>query len=261
MTDILERICADKRDHVAAMKLSISMTEQMVRAEAQPVPRGFRRALLAAAARPNLIAEIKKASPSHGLIRADFDVAAIARDYAAAGAACLSVLTDAPYFQGVDENVGLARAACALPVLRKDFMLDPYQIVESHALGADCVLLIMAALDNGQYAELLDAARGCGLDALVEVHDRAELDRALRRNPDLVGVNSRNLKTLAVDSKIVFDLAPILPPGAVGVAESGIRVYADIVAMQRAGYRGFLVGESLLRQDDIIQATRSLLGA
>lgn len=261
MSDVLARICADKRRHVAARKAAVCADEIARLADRAEPPRGFARALrlAAEAGRFGLIAEIKKASPSKGLIRADFDPAALARAYHAGGAACLSVLTDAPYFQGADTFLGQARCATPLPVLRKDFMLDPYQVVEARALGADCVLLIMAALSDEDAALLRRTAGDWGMDVLVEVHDAAELRRAVPLQAELVGVNNRNLKTMATDLAVSEALAPDLPAGAVTVCESGLGANADLQRMWRAGYRAFLVGESLMRQADVRQATEALL--
>jgi indole-3-glycerol phosphate synthase len=259
--DILAEICAEKRAHVARRKAAQPEASLRALAAEAPAVRPFAAALerQVTGGRYGLIAEIKKASPSRGLIRADFDPASLARAYEAGGATCLSVLTDAPYFQGRDDDLGAARAAGTLPVLRKDFVLDPYQVVESRALGADCILLIMAALDDGAARELAAAAAELGLDALVEVHDRAELDRALRLDAKLIGINNRNLNTLKVDLHTTEQLAPLLPPGRIIVGESGISEPADLDRLAAAGARCFLVGESLMRAGDVAAATRRLL--
>ncbi|HZV17510.1 MAG TPA: indole-3-glycerol phosphate synthase TrpC [Sphingobium sp.] len=257
----LDEICATKREEVAARKAATSLTDLQARAAAQTPPRGFRRALDRAAAEGyGLIAEIKKASPSKGLIRADFDPPAHARSYEAGGAACLSVLTDAPYFQGHEEYLVAARAACALPVLRKDFMVDPWQVLESRAIGADAILIIVAALSDAQMAEIEEVALGLGMDALVEVHDADELERAYSLKSRLIGVNNRNLKDFTVDFARTYELVGSAPEGCTFVAESGLGSKSDLDAMAEHGVRCFLVGESLMRQADVEAATRALIG-
>ncbi len=261
MSDVLDRICDDKRTHVAAQKARRPLAEVEAAAKAAGAPRGFAKNLTAHAQGGGfgLIAEIKKASPSKGLIRADFDPPAIARAYQEGGAACLSVLTDEPYFQGQDADLVAARDAVSLPALRKDFMIDPYQVPEARALGADCILLIMAALDDGLAGELAAAAHDWGMDVLIEVHDGAELERALRVDADLVGINNRNLKTLDVDLATTEQLAPEVPSDRVLVCESGLFTRDDLDRMARVGARCFLIGESLMRQTDIAGAVRDLL--
>jgi len=261
MTDTLERICADKRQHVARRQAQRSLAVMEAAAERATAPRGFSQSLAQAMdeGRYGLIAEIKKASPSKGLIRADFNPADLARAYSEGGAACLSVLTDEPYFQGRDDYLLSAREAVELPVLRKDFMLDPYQIFESRALGADAILLIMAALSDSEAAELHEIATGLGMDALVEVHNEAELERAQRLSARLIGINNRNLKTLAVDLKTAERLAPLVDRGRLVVAESGLSSPADLARMARIGVSTFLIGESLMREADVAAATRRLL--
>lgn len=262
MTDVLARICAVKREHVARRKAAMPLARLLAGLCDEP-PRGFARALAetAAAGRFALIAEIKKASPSRGVIRADFDPPTLARAYAEGGAACLSVLTDTPFFQGEDEHLRAAREAARLPALRKDFMLDPWQIVESRALGADCVLLIMACLDDPIARELAATAAEHGLDVLVEVHDEAELDRALALPGTILGVNNRNLKTLQVALATFERLALRVPSDRLLVAESGLYSHADLRRMADAGAGAFLVGESLMREADVASATRRLLAA
>jgi indole-3-glycerol phosphate synthase len=257
---VLEGIIAYKREEVAARKRDRPWPVIDAEARAQSKPRGFRAALSQDRLRPQLIAEIKKASPSKGLIRADFDPAALARAYAEGGAACLSVLTDAPSFQGHEDYLIAARSVCPLPVLRKDFMIDEWQIAESRAMGADAVLIIMAAVDDELAGDLLEVADAFGMDALVEVHDEAELERALKFSGVLIGVNNRSLATFETDLATTERLAAQMPRERLLVSESGIFTHADIVRLQSAGARAFLVGESLMRQADVAAATRSLLG-
>lgn len=256
MTDKLAEICATKRLEVAARK------PQGLSHWPAPSPvRGFEAALRTRAADGfALIAEIKKASPSKGLIRADFDPPAHARAYQAGGAACLSVLTDAPYFQGHEDYLIAARAACDLPVIRKDFMVEPWQCAEARAMGADAILIIVAALDDGLMAEIEAAAQEQGLDVLVEVHDEAEMERALAHlRSKLIGVNNRNLKTFEVDLGTTERLAGMVPGDVLLVCESGIGSHADCLRMEKSNVRTFLVGESLMRQADVEAATRALL--
>lgn len=260
MTDILAKICATTREEVARRKACITLGELEERAGGQTRPRGFRAALdVKVALGFGLIAEIKKASPSKGLIRADFDPAAHAQAYEAGGAACLSVLTDAPYFQGHEDYLIAARAACALPVLRKDFMVDPWQVLEARSIGADAILIIMACTDDVLAAELEATAIGLSMDVLVETHDAEELERALRLNTRLIGVNNRNLKDFTVSFERTYELVGSAPEGCTFVAESGLSSHTDLTAMSERGVRCFLVGESLMRQADVEQATHALL--
>ncbi len=260
--NILAQICATTREDVARRKTRQVTSDLLALASAQTPPRGFRRALDDAATSGfGLIAEIKKASPSKGLIRNDFDPPAHARAYASGGAACLSVLTDAPYFQGHEEYLIAARAACPLPVLRKDFMVDPWQVFEARAIGADAILIIMACTDDTIAADLEAAAIALGMDVLVETHNADELERALKLNSRLIGVNNRNLKTFDVDFKHTYELVSQAPKGCTFVAESGLSTHADLAAMAEHGVRCFLVGESLMRQKDVEAATKALLGA
>jgi indole-3-glycerol phosphate synthase len=258
---ILDDILATKRGEVATRRATVSLADLQERAGLQTPPRGFAAALTAKAAQGHaLIAEIKKASPSKGLIRPDFDPAAHAAAYETGGAACLSVLTDAPYFQGHENYLIEARASCALPVIRKDFMVDPWQALEARSIGADAILLIMAALDDVQAAEIENAARGLGMDVLVEVHDPEELERALRLRSRLIGVNNRNLKDFTVDVRRTYEIASLAPDDVMIVAESGLSTRADLDAMAAQGIRRFLIGEALMRQNDVAAATRALVG-
>jgi indole-3-glycerol phosphate synthase len=263
MPDVLARICDLTREEVARRSLATPLRElkSRLRERLEP-PRGFGQALKrrTAEGRLGLIAEIKKASPSAGLIRPDYDPAGVARQYETAGAACLSVLTEGPSFQGCLADLATARDAVSLPVLRKDFILDPWQIYESRVAGADCILLIMAALSDSTAAELLGLARSLDMDVLVEVHDEPELMRALGLNTDLIGINNRNLKTLRTDLSTSFELVSLVPPDKVVVSESGIASRADVERLEAAGASCFLVGESLLRQADAGAACRALLG-
>lgn len=255
---VLDRILAYKRDEVAARKRTLSQAALDTAIRRQGGVRGFARALQVQS--PALIAEIKKASPSKGLIRADFDPPALARAYAEAGAACLSVLTDAPSFQGHEDYLVAARKACALPVLRKDFIIDGWQVAESRAIGADAILIIMAAVDDALASDLNDTAAAFHMDALVEVHDEREMERALKLGFKLIGMNNRSLATFETDLAVTERLAALAPEDVLLVSESGIFTPDDITRLQAAGARAFLVGESLMRQDDVAAATRTLLG-
>ncbi len=261
MRDILADICEAKHAHIQEHKAQISLQTLEKKAKEAPPTRGFAQALRTRVQQNSigLIAEIKKASPSQGVLRASFDPTAIASAYAAAGATCLSVLTDTPYFQGQDHDLVQARAAASLPILRKDFMLDPYQIIESRALGADCILLIMAALCDAKAKELEDVALDLGMDVLVEVHDQAEMERALQLRTRLIGINNRNLKTLAIDLATTEALAPMVPEAYLCVCESGVHASADIARIQQANVHCFLVGHSLMQQEDPGKAVASLL--
>ncbi|GER06975.1 indole-3-glycerol phosphate synthase [Iodidimonas muriae] len=262
MSDVLTRICKDKRQHIARCKETVSLADLEARIRNGLPPRGFFDALMStySAGRTGLICEIKMASPSKGLIRADFDPAQLARAYQAGGASCLSVLTDEPYFMGCDDYLVSARNACSLPVLRKDFMLDPYQVTEARALGADCILLIMAALDPAQADDLAQAALSLDMDILVEIHDRSELEMALNIPSRMIGINNRNLKTLKVDLQTTIDLAQDIPEDRLVVAESGLFTKDDLDRCADVGVNTFLIGESLMRQQDVTVATRQLLG-
>lgn len=258
----LQEICARKREHVDAQKAKVSLAELELRAQGVEAPRGFANALRHASKGSGIgiIAEIKKASPSKGVIRESFSPPVFARAYQAGGAACISVLTDRPYFQGEDSYLMAARAACTLPVLRKDFMIDPYQVIESRALGADCILLILAALGDAQAQELEAAATALGMDVLLEVHDEAELERALQLASPLLGVNNRNLKALEVDLATSERLAPRIPAERIRICESGVATPADIARMKAVDIHCFLIGEALMRQEDVATATRALMG-
>ncbi len=252
MSDILQRILARKVEEIHARATNVSLSELAKRAASASAPRGFVRAIQARIARGDaaVIAEVKKASPSKGVIRADFDPAAIARSYELGGAACLSVLTDIDFFQGADAYLQQARAACALPVLRKDFTIDAYQVYEARALGADCILLIVAALDNAALRELTLLAHELGMDVLVEAHDAAELERAIKTGATLIGINNRSLRTFETSLDITLSLRAQVPAERILVTESGIHSAADVTRMRAAGVQAFLVGEAFMRAVD-----------
>jgi indole-3-glycerol phosphate synthase len=261
MSNILDRILETKRADVAARKATIPLSEIDACIHVQTPPRGFRAALDAKAKTGHaLVAEIKKASPSKGLIRADFDPPAHARAYQAGGAACLSVLTDERWFQGADEYLTAAREACSLPVLRKDFMVDPWQVPESRALGADAILLIVAALDDMLLADIETSALDCGMDVLVEVHDEREMERAMKLKSRLIGVNNRDLRDFTVDFARTYELIGKAPADCTFVAESGLMTRADLDEMAAHGVHCFLIGEALMRQPDVEAATRAMVG-
>jgi indole-3-glycerol phosphate synthase len=263
MSDILDRILQRKAEEIAARRTRIPQHELAARAGATPATRGFAEAMRAriASGRAAVIAEIKKASPSKGLLRADFRPADIARSYEKGGATCLSVLTDVDFFQGADENLRAARAACALPVLRKDFTIDPYQVYEARALGADCILLIVAALGDSMLGELAGLAQHLGLDVLVEVHDGDELARALRLNVPLLGINNRNLRDFETRIETTLDLLDRIPPDRVVVTESGIHTRADVARLRAAGVNAFLVGEAFMKAVEPGAKLAELFGA
>nr|WP_246103692.1 indole-3-glycerol phosphate synthase TrpC [Swaminathania salitolerans] len=263
MPDVLARICARTRIDVEQRSQIMPLKEITARAREVSVPtRGFGQALkqMAADRRVGLIAEIKKASPSAGILRPDYDPVGIAKSYEAAGAICLSILTESACFHGSIDDLKAVKDACALPILRKDFILEPWQVHESRLIGADCILLILSAISDSEAAELIGLARGLDLDVLCEVHDESELNRALALDTSLIGINNRNLRTLTTDLQTTMDLAPLVPPDRILVSESGIRTQDDVLRVGEVGASGVLVGESLLREDDPGLAARRLLG-
>ena len=262
LVDILEEICNTKRGHIANQKSKLSEANLLKKLNKTEKTKSFLNALMEAksANKFGLVAEIKKASPSKGLIRKDFDPAAIARSYKLGGATCLSVLTDKPYFQGADTYLKQARNAANLPTLRKDFIIDAYQVIESRVIGADCILIILACVSDIDADSFISIAHELTMDVLIEVHTQEELDRALKLSPSLIGINNRNLKTLEVDLKMTETLAPLIAEDTLVISESGLYNNRDLLRMRKIGINSFLVGESLMRQQDVEGATRQLLG-
>lgn len=255
---VLQEICTRKADHVAAKKAQLPLIAVKNKIESAEKPRGFLKSLRAKTPLA-VIAEVKKASPSKGVIREDFDPAEIARHYESSGASCISVLTDEPYFHGHDDYLGIVKSVSTLPILRKDFMIDEYQIYESRALDADCILLIMAALSDSQARDFYQLSTVLGMDTLFEVHDAEELERAIALKPEMIGVNNRNLKTLAVDLQTSHTLADAIPSHTLKISESGIRNAGDVQALQKSGYEAFLIGESLMSEKNIAQTLKNLI--